>query len=126
MLEEALEDVDPKPLPDPGQAGVVGQRLVEGVAEVPAHAEAVGGEAQQLALGADPFEEHHELRLEKDDRVDRGATAIGVRAEDEAADEAEIERRLEEAVEVVGRDQGFGRGGDGLIEPAGLGRAEHG
>ena len=26
LLEEALEDVDPQPLPDAGQAGVVGQR----------------------------------------------------------------------------------------------------
>ena len=36
LLEETLEDVDPQPLPDAGQAGVVGQFLVEGVAQVPA------------------------------------------------------------------------------------------
>jgi hypothetical protein len=35
LFEEALEDIDPEPLPDAGQAGVIGQRLVEGVAEVP-------------------------------------------------------------------------------------------
>jgi hypothetical protein len=32
-LEEALEDIDPKTLPDAGQAGMIGQLLVEGVAE---------------------------------------------------------------------------------------------
>jgi hypothetical protein len=33
LLEKALEDVDPEPLADPSEAGVVGQVLVEGVAE---------------------------------------------------------------------------------------------
>jgi hypothetical protein len=35
LLEEALEDVDAEALPDAGQAGVVGQRFVQGVTQVP-------------------------------------------------------------------------------------------
>ena len=53
LLEEALEDVDAKPLPDAGQAGVVGQVLVEGVAEVPAVGQVQAGRLDELALGAD-------------------------------------------------------------------------
>ena len=46
LLEEALEDVDAEPLPDAGQAGVVGQLLVEGVAEVPAVGQVEAGRSR--------------------------------------------------------------------------------
>ena len=78
LLEEALEDVEPEPLPDAGQAGVVGQRLVEGVAEVPAVGQVEAGRLDQLALGADALEEHDELELEEDDRVDARPAPLGV------------------------------------------------
>jgi len=77
-FEEALEHRDPEPLPDTGQAGVIRQRLVEGVPEVPAMGEIEGGGLNGLALGADPFEEHDELELEEHERVDRGTAALGV------------------------------------------------
>ena len=70
VLEEALEDGQAQALPDAGQAGVVGQRLVQGVAEVPAVREVEAGRLDQLPLGADALEEHDELELEEDDRVD--------------------------------------------------------
>ncbi len=56
LLKEALEDVDPESLPDAGQAGVVGQRLIEGVAQVSAVGEVEGGGLDQAALGTDPLE----------------------------------------------------------------------
>ena len=80
LLEEALEDVDARALPDAGQAGVVGQRLIEGVAQIPAMGQVEAGGLDQLALGADPLEEHDQLQLEEDDRVDGGPTAVGVAA----------------------------------------------
>ena len=35
-LEEPFEDRDPESLPDAGQAGMIGQVFIEGVAEIPA------------------------------------------------------------------------------------------
>ena len=87
-LEEAAEDRQPVALADAGEAGVVGQRLGQVVAEVPAQAEAVGDHPQQLALGAQPLEEQHELQLEEDDRVDGGPADVGVGPAHQVADEA--------------------------------------
>jgi hypothetical protein len=77
-LEEAAEDLQPVPLADAGQTGVVGKRLGQVVAEIPAQAEAVGNDAQQLPLRAQPLEKQDELQLEEDDRVDRGSSSLGV------------------------------------------------
>src|SRR4029453_15437154 len=70
LLEETQEDVDPKALPDAGQTGVIGQRLIQRVAEIPAMGEVEAGRRDELALGADALEEHDELQLEEDHRVD--------------------------------------------------------
>ncbi len=91
MLEKPLEDVDPEPLPDAGQAGVVRQVLVERVAEVPAVGEVETRGRDELALGADPLEEHDELQLEEDDRVDARSAPLGVVLSNPLADEAQIE-----------------------------------
>ena len=125
LLEEALEDVDAEPLPDAGQAGVVGQRLVEGVAEVPAVGQVEAGGLDELALGADALEEHHQLQLEEDDRVDGGPAPLGVELPRPVADEAQVELGFQVAVEVVDRDEVLQRDGDRLVEAAGFGRAEH-
>jgi hypothetical protein len=63
LLEEALKDVDAEALADAGEAGVIGQFFVEGAAEVPAMGEVQAGGCDELALGADPLEEHDELQL---------------------------------------------------------------
>ena len=115
----------PEPLPDAGQAGVVGQGLVEGVAEVPAVGQVEAGRLDQLALGADALEEHDQLQLEEDDRVDAGPAPLGVQLPRPVADEAQVELRLQVAVEVVGGNEVLQRDGDRLVEAAGLGRAEH-
>ena len=79
LLEEALEDLDAQTRPDPGQAGVVGQRLVQGVAEVPAMGQVQAGQLDQLALRADPLEEHDQLELEEDDRIDGSVARLPYR-----------------------------------------------
>ena len=91
LLEEALEDVDAEPLPDAGQAGVVGEFLIEGVAEVPAVGQVEAGGLDQLALGADPLEEHDQLELEEDDRVDARPAPLGVQLPRPVPDEAQVE-----------------------------------
>ena len=65
--------------------------------------------AHQFSLGADPFEEHHELELEKDLRIDGWSPTFLIRRTDQVADEAQVQLGLEVAVEVVGRDQGLKR-----------------
>ena len=77
-LEEAAEDVQPIALPDAAQTGVVGQRLGQVVAEIPAQAQPVGDDPHELPLGAQPLEEQHQLQLEEDDRVDGGRPVVGI------------------------------------------------
>ena len=50
-----------------------GSVLVQRVAEVPAVRQVEAGGLDQLALGADALEEHHQLQLEEDDGVDAGS-----------------------------------------------------
>ena len=70
LLEEALEHLDAQALAGPRQAGVVRQILVQGVTQVPAVGEVQAGGLDQPALGAQALEEHAELQLEEDHRVD--------------------------------------------------------
>src|SRR5687767_6340517 len=110
---------------DAGHAGVVGQSLIEGVAEIPAVGQIEASRRNELALRADAFKEHDELELEEDDWVDGRSTAVGVELPDPVSDEAQVERRLQMAIEVISGNEGFQCNGDGLIKAAGLGRAEH-
>ncbi len=48
---------------------MVGQGFEEVVAEVPPQGEPVGDHSHELTLRAEIFEEHHQLQLEEDDRV---------------------------------------------------------
>ncbi len=126
LLEEALEDGDSQPLPDAGQAGVVGQLLVQGVAEVPAVRQIEGGGFDQLALGADALEEQDELQLEEDHRVDTGPAPLGIQFPHPVPHEAQVELCLEMTVEVARRNNFLKRDGNRCIKVTGLGRAEHG
>src|SRR3954468_12131175 len=78
LLEEALIDVNAEALPDVGQTGVVGERFVQGVAEVPAMGEIEACGLDELPFRANPLEEHHQLQLEEDDPVDRGPAPFGI------------------------------------------------
>ena len=126
LLEEALEEVDTKPLSDAGQAGVIRQRLIQGVAEIPAMGKIETRRFDELPLGADALEEHHQLQLEEDHRIDRGPAALGVQLPRPVADEAEVERVLQVTVEVVPGNQGLERDRDRLRESTRLGGTEHG
>jgi hypothetical protein len=62
QLEETPEHVESIPLPDAAQTGVVGERLGQIVAEIPAQAEPIGDHLHELTFGAQPFEEEDELQ----------------------------------------------------------------
>jgi hypothetical protein len=85
---------------------MIGERLVEVVAHIPAHAQPVGSHPHELAFGADPFQEHHQLEPKEDDGINgRAAIAFCVAAAHELTHEGEIDRAVQVAVEVVGRHQ---------------------
>src|SRR5260221_7492800 len=104
-LEEAPKHLQAVAGTDTRQTRMVGHRLIEIVAEVPAHTESVRRHAEELAFGADPFKEHDQLEFEEDDWIDaRSPHAGGITVLDEVAHEREIEHPVEAAVEVVGGD----------------------
>jgi hypothetical protein len=84
---------------------VVGQRLVEIVAQVPAYGDPVGRHAHQLPLRTQPLEEQDELQLEEDHRVYGRSTAPGVEGAHQVPDEGEVQRGLEPTVEAVFRNK---------------------
>jgi hypothetical protein len=59
------------------------------------------GGIDQLPLGAQAFEEHHKLQLEEDHRIDARPATLGVQLVRPLADEAEVKRHLEVAIDVV-------------------------
>ena len=80
---------------------MVGQRLEEVVAQVPPQREAVGDDTHELALRTEVLEEHHQLELEEDDRVDGWPATFCVEWPHELPDEGEVEPSFQAAVEVV-------------------------
>jgi hypothetical protein len=125
LLEEALEDADAEPLPNAGQTGVVGQRLVQRVPDVPAVAKVEAGRLDQLPLGADAFEEHDQLQLEEDDRVDGGPASLGIQLPRPVPDKRQIELGFQMPIEVVGGDQVVERDRDRLVKAAWFSGTEH-
>src|SRR5215217_6223959 len=124
-LEELRKDIDAETLPDARQAGVVREVFVEGVAEVPAVGQVHRGNFDELAFRADPSEEHDQLQLEEDHRVDAGPAPDGIELLRPVADKREVEFGFQVAVEVARGNEVLQRDGDRLIEAAGLDRAEH-
>jgi len=125
VLKEPLEELDAQALPDAGQAGVIGQALIEGVAQVPAVGQMQTGRRHQFALRADAFEEHDQLQLEEDHRIEAGPTALGVHLLHPLPDKAEVQGGLQVAVEVVGGHHRLQRDSNRLIEMTRLGGTEH-
>jgi hypothetical protein len=115
----------PRALSDAGQAGVIRECLIKGIAQVPAVGEVERGGLDQVALRADPLKEHQELELEKDHWVNAWPTTIGVQLPCPIPNEAQIELGLQVAIEVIGRDQLLERDGNRFIEATGLCGAEH-
>ena len=65
LLEEALKDIDPEALADAGQAGVIGQFLIKGVAEIPAMSQVETRGRDEVPLGADPSKNITSCSLKK-------------------------------------------------------------
>ena len=84
---------------------MIGERVVEGVAEVPAVGQVEACRLDQLALGADALEEHDQLQLEEDDRVDARLAPVGVQLPRLVAHERQVESGFQVAIEGIGRDQ---------------------
>jgi len=105
---------------------MIGQRFVEIVAEIPTMSQIETGDLDEFALRAEVLEEHDEMELEEDDRIDRGSTARGIAVGDEVTHESEVENVFEVAVEMVVRDGSLKGEQDRTGEIASLGRTEHG
>src|SRR6266540_4143594 len=126
MLEEALENRQAQALPNPGQAGVVRQRLVQAIAQIPAVGEMETRGVDEPALGAQALKEEDELELEEHDRVNRWPAAPSIAVLDPLANEAQVQLGIEVAVEMAGWDELLQRNGDGLIQRAEFGWPQHG
>ena len=124
LVEEAAEDAQPVPRADAREAGMVRQRFVQPVAEVPAVGEVQAGGLDQAALRADTFEEPNELELEEHDRIDRRPAAVRIAVRDPPPDKGEVQCRVEVPVEVMGGDEFLERDGDGRVQRAQLGRPQ--
>jgi hypothetical protein len=59
----------------------------------------------ELPFRANAFEEHDQLELEEDHRVDTGPAALGVQLPRPLSDKAQVKRRLQVPVEVVSGDE---------------------
>jgi len=125
-LEEAAEDGETEALAEAGETGGVRQRLVQAVAEIPADAQAIRGQRQELTLRADALEDHHQGALEADDGIDGRPAPARVGVADPFPNEAEVEPGFEVAGAVAVRDEPVEGHGDGPAEVAGLGGTEHG
>ena len=125
-LEEPAEDLEAVALADARQRRVVGQRLVQVVAEVPPQGEPIRDHPHEPAFGAQVLEEHHQLQLEEDDWVHRWPAATGVKRGDDLPRKREVDLRLQPAVEVVRGDQLLQRDVAGQRREAADLRAHHG
>jgi hypothetical protein len=105
-LEEAAKDRQPVAGTDAGQAGMVGQGLIQVVPQIPADTQPVSGQSHEVAFGSDPVEKQHQLELEEDDWINRGAASVGgVAVLHQITYKREIEHTVQVAVEMVARNQ---------------------
>ncbi len=84
---------------------MIGQFFIQIVAEEPADAQPIGSDTDQLSLRAESLEEHHELELEEDRRIDGWPAALLLGSADQVADEAQVELGLKVTRDVAGGDQ---------------------
>src|SRR5262245_13733270 len=99
---------------------MLGQWLIQVVAQVPAMGQIQAGHLHQLPFGANALEEHDELELEEDHWIDGRPPGGLVVAADELAHEAEVQLGLKVPIEVITRNQGLERDQDRTIESAAL------
>jgi hypothetical protein len=101
LFKETAKDLDPRAFTDACQTGMVGERLVQIIPEVPSDAESISGMAHQEAFGTYPLEEHHELQFEEHDGVNRGATCASTGLLDKFAHKRKVKRSLQVAIKVI-------------------------
>jgi hypothetical protein len=123
-LEAAAKDVETEALPDAGEPGGIGQRLVQTVAEIPPDPEAIRSQGEEVALRAKTLQAQHQGELEEDHGIDRRPAAVGVGALDPMPDETQMEAGSEVAGDVVAGPEGVERNSDGWTKFAGLSRTE--
>jgi hypothetical protein len=126
LIKEAAEDREAQPLPDPGQRRVVWEGLVQVVAEILAVGEVERRLFDELSLRPYAFQHHHELQLEKHDRINTRPAPLRIAVLGPAANKREVELFLQAAVEVVLGHEGFQGGDNRTIKIASLGWTEHG
>ena len=83
------------------------------------------GDLDELAFGTESFEEHDEMELEENDRINRRPTARSVAISNEIAYKREIEGALELPIEVVWGNGRFQRDQHRTIKIARFGGTEH-
>src|SRR5713226_4895077 len=86
---------------------MIGKRLIQVIAQEPAHAEPIGRMTHQEPLRADALEKHDELQLEEDDGIDGRAATACIGLLHKLADKRKIKCPLQATVEVVLRNQLF-------------------
>ena len=67
-----------------GSAGVVGQFLIQGIAEVPAVSQVQTCALNEPEIRADALEKHHQLQPQVDDRIDARSAPLCVKLVDPA------------------------------------------
>jgi hypothetical protein len=90
MLKEAEERFHSVPAADLREAAVVGQGLIEVVAQVPAVSQIQVGRLHEVAFGDDSLEEGDEVELEEDYRVDGWPAHLLVAVAHELTNKGEI------------------------------------
>src|SRR5947207_12536339 len=80
LLKEATKALNTIALTDACETGMVRQWLIQIVAKIPPDAQPICRMPHQLAFGTYSLEEHHELQLEEDHRIDGGTpcTRVGL------------------------------------------------
>jgi hypothetical protein len=92
----------------------------------PPNAEAICGHHQEVALGADAFEKHHQSALEQLAGIEGRPTPVGRGITDPLPNTAEVEPALQVTGDVVAGNQAGAGNGHGHAEVTGLGEAEQG
>src|SRR5438105_14300717 len=91
---------------------MIGEWLIQIVPHIPAHAQSILNLAQEQALGADVFKEHHQLQLKKHDRINGRSSNNRVGLTHQILDKREIQNFLQMAVKMVLGNQLLQRYGD--------------
>src|SRR6266702_5771370 len=100
-FKKAPKDGQAKPLADASETGMVGQRLIQIIPDVPSHTQPICDLAHEQALGADIFKEHDQLQLEEHDWVNRRSSGSSIALANQIVDKREVQNFEQMAVKMV-------------------------